>query len=118
MHVTITRTKDPHGQPMDYATIAAEEMARWLRTIDGFKGLLMLTNEEERETVVISFWESREVAEEHREARTRLREHVTATVNVEVQDVTDYDLAFAELPRGLFETLDLGPQDPSVVDEA
>lgn len=99
MYVSVTRTKDYLGQPIDLATVAGEEMIRWLRPIDGFEGLLILSNEAEGITLVLSFWRSREVAEEHLPARLRLRDSVTATVNVEVQDMTHYEVTFAELPR-------------------
>lgn len=98
MHVSVTRTKDHLGQPIELATIAGEEMFRWLRPIDGFEGLLILSNAEEGTTLTITFWASREVAEEHQPARMRLRDSVTATVNVEVEDTTDYEVTFAELP--------------------
>ena len=100
MYVTVTRTKDFLGQPIEIATIAGEEMLRWLRPIDGFEGLLMLSNEADGTTLVLSFWESREVAEEHLAARIRLRDRVTATVNVEVQETTNYEVTFADFPRG------------------
>jgi hypothetical protein len=99
VHVSVTRTKDFLGQPIEIATMAGEEMLRWLRPIEGFEGLLVLSNEAEGITLVISFWESREVAEEHLPARMRLRDRITATVNVEVQETTDYEVTFAELPR-------------------
>jgi heme-degrading monooxygenase HmoA len=97
MHVTVTRTRGPADQPIAVATLAGEEMLPWLRQIQGFEGLLMLSNEEEGTTLVISFWESREVAEEHRVARAEFRDRITATVDVRVEDVTDYELTFADL---------------------
>ena len=39
MHVSVTRTHDPHDQPIELATIAGEEMLPWLRGIEGFEGL-------------------------------------------------------------------------------
>jgi hypothetical protein len=99
VHVSVTRTKDSLGQPIEIATIAGEEMLRWLQGIEGFEGLLVLSNEADGTTLVISFWESREVAEEHRAARMRLRDRVTATVNVEVQETKDYVVTFAHLPQ-------------------
>jgi heme-degrading monooxygenase HmoA len=99
MHVSVTRTTDPHGQPNEIATIVGEEMLRWLEQIDGFEGLLMLSNEADGTTLVLSFWESAEVAQEHMAARMRLRDRVTATVNVEVQETSDYEVTFAHLPR-------------------
>lgn len=104
MHVTVTRTRGPVDQPIEIATLAGEEMLPWLRQIRGFEGLLMLSNEHDGTTLVISFWESREVAEEHRVVRAEFRDRITATVDVQVEDVSDFELTFADLgtwpPRG------------------
>ena len=97
MHVTVTRTKGTPGQPLEVATIAGEEMLPWLRQIEGFEGLLMLSNEDEATTLVLSFWTDKEVAERHRVSRTSFRERVTAAVDVTVEDTTDYEVTFAHL---------------------
>jgi len=97
MHVTVTRTRGPIDQPVEIATLAGEEMMPWLGQIQGFEGLLMLANENDGTTLVISFWESKEVANEHRVARAEFRDRITATVDVHVEDVTDYELTFANL---------------------
>ena len=97
MYVSLTRTKDPLGQPNELATIAGEEMAPWLRQIDGFEGLLMLTNGTDGETLVLSFWESRETAEAHRVARAQFRDRITSTIGVQVVETTGFEVTFAEL---------------------
>ena len=97
MHVTVTRTKGSPGQPLEVATIAGEEMLPWLSQIEGFEGLLMLSNEDEATTLVLSFWTDKEVAERHRVSRTSFRERVTAAVDVTVEDTTDYEVTFAHL---------------------
>jgi hypothetical protein len=97
MHVTVTKTRGSTDQPIEVATLAGEEMLPWLRQIEGFEGLLMLSNEDDGTTLVISFWESREVADEHRVARAEFRDRITATVDVQVEDVSDYELTFADL---------------------
>jgi head-tail adaptor len=100
VYVTVTKTRDPLGQPLEVATIAGEEMLPWLRQIDGFDGLLMLSNEAEGTTLVLTFWQDREVAERHRDARARFREQVTAAVRVTVEEVTEYEVSFADVgPR-------------------
>ena len=38
------------------ATMAGETMVEWLRELEGFEGLLMLSNDETGITHVISFW--------------------------------------------------------------
>jgi hypothetical protein len=100
VYVSATRTKGSPEQPPEIATIAGEEMLPWLSQIEGFEGLLMLTNEEEGTTLVLAFWESREVAERHRVARLQLRDRVTAAVSVQVEETASYDVSFADLgPR-------------------
>ena len=97
MFVTVTRTKGSPDEPLEVATFAGDVMLPWLREIDGFEGLLMLSNEAEGTTLVLSFWQSREIAEEHLDARLRFRERITAAVNVTVEDATDYEVTFADL---------------------
>ena len=103
MHVSVTRTKSPTDQPIEVATIAGEEMLPWLEEIEGFEGLLMLSDEAEGTTLVLTFWESREAANRHRTARMQFRDRVTATVNVEVVETLDYEVTFAHLGSGLVE---------------
>ena len=97
MFATVTTTKGSPEQPLEVATFAGETMLPWLREIEGFEGLVMLSNEESGTTLVVSFWESREVAEQHLEARVRFRERITAAVDVEVEDATDYEVTFVDL---------------------
>jgi heme-degrading monooxygenase HmoA len=97
VHVTVTTTRASPDEPIEVATIAGEEMLPWLSEIDGFEGLLMLSNADEGTTLVISFWESREVADRHRVVRAQFRDRITTAVGVRVVEVADYELTFAEL---------------------
>ena len=72
-------------------------MLPWLRGIDGFEGLLMLSDEAEGRTLVVTFWQSRELANRHLAARAEFRDRITSTVDVRVDDVSDYELMFADL---------------------
>jgi hypothetical protein len=97
VYVSLTRTKGPPGQPLEVATMAGEEMLPWLRDIEGFDSLVMLSSEADATTLVLTFWSDREVAERHRAARTRLREGVTAAVEVTVEETAGYEVTFADL---------------------
>ena len=55
MYVAVTMTTDPLEQPIEYATIAGQEMLPWLREIEGFEGLVILTNEADGSTIVLAF---------------------------------------------------------------
>ena len=96
MHVSLTRVSTS-DQPIENATIVAEEMTRWLRDIDGFEGFLMLSRE--GTTLGLTFWESREVADLHRAARLEFLARVTAVAGVQVEEVVGYEVAFARLPE-------------------
>ena len=103
MYVSLTRTRSSPDEPIEIATIAGEEMLPWLRQIEGFEGLLMLSNETDGTTLVLTFWESRDVAERHRAARMQFRDRVTAAVNVEVEETVGYEITFADLGSRLNE---------------
>jgi hypothetical protein len=74
-------------------------MARWLRDTDGFEGFLLLAGEEK--AVGLAFWASREVAERHNHARSQFRERMLSIAGVQIEDVSDYEVAFARLGPGL-----------------
>jgi heme-degrading monooxygenase HmoA len=97
MFVTVTTTRNSPDLPLEFARIAGEEMLPWLSQIEGFEGLMMLYNETEGKTLVVSFWQSQEAADKHRVAREQFRDRVTSTVGVRVEDVTDYEVMFAKL---------------------
>jgi hypothetical protein len=90
--LTRARTSD---QPIENATIIAEEMLGWLRDVDGFKGLLMLSRP--GTTIGLTFWDSRETAERYRTLRMEFLERVVSVANVEVEEILDFDVTFAEL---------------------
>ena len=94
MFVSLTRVNSA-GQPAENATIVAEEMHRWLRDIEGFEGFLMLSRE--GTTVGLAFWESREVAERNRVLRMQFIERMTSVAGVQIEEIVDYDVAFANV---------------------
>jgi hypothetical protein len=96
VHVTLTRVKTS-DQPIGNATIVAEEMERWLRDIDGFEGMLLLSRE--GTTLGLTFWESREIAEAHRPVRMEFLHRMMAIVGAEIEEIVDYDVTFARLGR-------------------
>jgi len=92
--VSLTRVKTS-DQPIENATIVAEEMLGWLQEIEGFEGLLLLSRP--GTTLGLAFWESREVAERHSTLRTQFVERVMAVADVEIEERIDYDVTFAHV---------------------
>ena len=98
MHASLTTTLGQSGaDQLDLAVMVGETMLGWLRDTEGFEGLLMLSDEESGTTHVITFWESAEVAEKSRISRLQLRDRITETVSVEVQETRPYVVSFADL---------------------
>jgi hypothetical protein len=94
VHVTLTR--DSTGdQPISNATIVGEEMHRWLQDLEGFAGFLMLSRE--GTSLGFTFWESSEVAERYRASRDEFRQRMTGVAGVEIEEIVDYQVMFAQL---------------------
>ena len=94
MHVTLTRA-DTGDQPISTATIVGEEMHRWLCELEGFVGFLVFSRE--GESIGLTFWQSRELAERSRASRDEFRDRIFAVAGVKIEEVVDYELTFAEL---------------------
>ena len=94
VYVSLTRVTTGE-QPIANATIVGEELARWLRDIDGFEGIVMLSRS--GESLGLTFWESREVAEQHRAVRMQFIERMLSVAGVQVEDISGYDVAFADV---------------------
>jgi hypothetical protein len=85
-------------EPIEGAAIVGEGLQDWLRDVEGFEGLLMLSRE--GTSVGLTFWESREVAEKYRPLRMQFLDRVLSAVGVELEESLDFEVTFAQLgPR-------------------
>jgi hypothetical protein len=94
VHVTITRTATG-DTPTAEATIVGEEMHRWLRDMDGYEGLLLLSRQ--GETLGVAFWASREAAERVSALRTEFVQRMASVAGIEIIERVEYELTFAQL---------------------
>jgi hypothetical protein len=94
VHVTVTRVSTG-DQPIATATIVGEEMHGWLRDLEGFEGFLLISRE--GTTLGLSFWASAEIAERYRVTREEFRNRMTSVVGVQIEEVVDYEVTFAQL---------------------
>jgi hypothetical protein len=95
---TITTTSTG-GEPVENAEIVGEEMERWLRDLEGFQGFVLLASGDR--AIGIAFWASREIAERYRSMRSEFRERALSVAGVRIEDVVDYDVAFARFGADL-----------------
>jgi hypothetical protein len=108
VYCTVTTT-DTGGETVAAARIVGEEMESWLRQMAGFQGFVLLAGEET--AVGIAFWETREVAERYASVRAEFRERILSIAGVEIQDVVDYEVAFARFGPALLAAA--GATEPS-----
>jgi hypothetical protein len=81
-------------QPIQTASIVGEEMARWFRDVEGFRGFLMISRE--GTTIGLSFWEDRDAARRNRMSRAQFIERISALMDVEIEERSEYELMYAE----------------------
>lgn len=94
LFVSLTRV-NTSDEPIENASIVGEEMLRWLREIEGFEGILLISRE--GTTLGLTFWESREVAELHRPARMQFLNRMTSAAEVQIEEILDYEVTFAHV---------------------
>jgi hypothetical protein len=106
MHARVTRISTG-DQPIERATIVAEEMHSWFRDMDGFQGLLTLSRD--GTTLGITFWESKEASDSHLSTRMEFLGRMTSTAAVEVVESDDYEIMFAYLDPEAAQEMDGTP---------
>jgi hypothetical protein len=94
MHASVTRVTTG-DQPIANATIVGQEMHRWLRETEGFEGFLLVSRD--GTTLGITLWESRELAERNRVPRLEFLRRMSSVAGVQVEEVLDYEVTFAQL---------------------
>jgi hypothetical protein len=94
VYVTMNRVKTS-TEPIEGAGIVGEGLEEWLRDVEGFEGMLMLSRE--GTSIGLTFWESREVAERFRPLRMQFLDKVLSTVGVELEESLDFEVTFSRL---------------------
>jgi hypothetical protein len=97
VYVTMNRVKTS-DEPVEGAGIVGEGIEDWLRDVEGFEGMLMLSRE--GISVGLTFWESREIADRYRQLRMQFLDRVLSVAGVELEESIDFEVTFAQLsPR-------------------
>lgn len=83
----------------DISRMASESVESWLRGYEGYRGLVVLTDEEGQRSQVITLWETHEAEAEARAARGAMRDQIAAMAGMSVVDFGVYEVAVFELPQ-------------------
>ncbi len=77
--------------------ITGEAMRPWLVGLEGYRGLMILTDEPNSVGHVLTFWDSEEAVVRTRSTRKTMRERLASTVGVEVTAYEELAVAILEL---------------------
>jgi hypothetical protein len=79
------------------ARMASEAIEAWLRNYDGYRGLLVLTDEESERAQLITLWESAVHEHRARTGRGSMRDQLAATVGMTVETFDVYEVPVCEV---------------------
>jgi hypothetical protein len=77
--------------------LAADAVRTWLRVYDGFRGLVVLTDEGGERARIITFWDSPEAEQKARSGRGSMRDKLVGTVGMEVVGMELYEVPVLDL---------------------
>jgi hypothetical protein len=80
--------------------VAGEAVLPWLQELEGFRGMMILTDETQEKARVLTFWESHDAAERSLTTRHQLRDRMAATVGMEIESTESYLVATLQLVDG------------------
>jgi heme-degrading monooxygenase HmoA len=82
----------------EIARMASEAIEGWLRQYEGYRGLIVLTDEHGERARVITLWESAEAEERARASRGAMRDQTAAMVGMVVEGMELYEVPVLEIP--------------------
>jgi heme-degrading monooxygenase HmoA len=77
--------------------LAADAVRSWLRVYEGFRGLVVMTDEEGEKARIITFWDTPEAEERARAGRASMRDRLVGTVGMEVVGMELYEVPVLDL---------------------
>ena len=81
----------------DIARLATETMEDWLREYDGYRGLIVFTDEGSARARVITLWETAEAEQRARPSRAAMRDQVAVAAGMTVEKMELYDVPAVEV---------------------
>jgi hypothetical protein len=82
----------------EMSRMASEAVDTWLQEYDGYRGLIVFTDEEAPRSRVVTLWETAEAEEAARSARGAMRDQLAATAGMSFDDFGVWEVAVFEVP--------------------
>jgi hypothetical protein len=93
----VTTLSGPVPEMDDAGNVAGEAILPWLRDLDGFRGVIILTDEGRASARVLTLWTNAAAVERSRASRESLRDRMAATVGMEVLSTETFVVSALEL---------------------
>jgi heme-degrading monooxygenase HmoA len=93
----LTLVTGPAPEMANIARMAHEAIEEWLRGYDGYRGVIVFTDQDGERARIITLWESPEAEERSRRGRTEMRDSVVATAGMSVESFELYEVPVCEL---------------------
>ncbi len=74
------------------AEMASDAIEGWLKDYDGYRGLLVFTDDASGRSRVITLWETHEDEQRARSSRGAMRDQLAATIGVTVESFEVYEV--------------------------
>jgi hypothetical protein len=76
----------------DVARMAGEAMEGWLRDYEGYRGLIVFTDEEGQRARVMTLWDTADAEQRARVSRGEMRDRMAATTGMTVEGMEIYEV--------------------------
>ena len=87
----------PAPEMGNIALMAQEAIEDWLKGYDGYRGLLVFTDQDGAQARIITLWENAEAERRSREGRGAMRDKVAETAGMTVAGMELYEVPVCEL---------------------
>jgi hypothetical protein len=81
----------------NFARVAQEEVGEWLAGYDGYRGLIVLTAEQDGRARIITLWDSTRAEERSRDGRGAMRDRIALAAGMAVEAVELYEAPICEV---------------------
>ncbi len=84
----------------EIARVAHETIADWLREYEGYRGVLVFTDEEGQRARIMTLWDTPDAEARARRSRGAMRDQVAAVAGMVVEGLEVYDVPVFEVLAG------------------
>jgi heme-degrading monooxygenase HmoA len=96
----LTLVTGPAPEMANIARMAHEAVEGWLRGYDGYRGVIVFTDQDAERARIITLWETADAEERSRRGRAEMRDRVVATAGMSVAGFELYEVPVCELLPG------------------